>query len=50
LVNQKKKVRKFITIAVLIGAGAFFYQQYRAAKPQDIKIKKPREKKQKNGN
>ena len=43
-------MKKILTIAVLIGVGAFFYQQYRTAKPTDIKIKKPRTKKQKNGN
>jgi hypothetical protein len=43
-------MKKLITVAVLIGIGAFFYHQYREAKPQDIKIKKPRTKKTKNGN
>ena len=38
-------MKKFITVALLIGIGAFFYSQYRKAKPKDVKIKK-----KKNGN
>jgi hypothetical protein len=43
-------MKNLITVAVLIGIGAFFYQQYRIAKPKDIKVRKQRVKKQKNGN
>ena len=41
-------MKKLITVAILLGIGAFFYQQYRKSKPLDIKLKKPRTKK--NGN
>jgi hypothetical protein len=40
-------MKKLITVALLIGVGAFFYQQYRASKPLDVKLKT---RKKKNGN